>query len=522
MLPDFSLKLPLIAAAFLFAGASAPRTPSNLPHPATHDRLPPEFPNQPYRPPDEPQITSGTGEEITIEGRLFFNDRRETGIFGVRLDPDGHPVKECDPDGLRDKDPSGKEELCWLNWAGAQMVVVDAIERDSTEFPTHKPIPNAPKELTNCLYEDVLGSDTVRKSGRYSITFKPRDGCGLDDFGKYAIEIRFRLRFCNESFCFSMRKAGGDVYTLSHGDASHDKPIRLARGDRLRLPDRFFKTERNGSNPEFISVAANYYATIVDTLVAVHRDMGIPFFGDQFGEIEYIYPADGLTGHLNTSTATTKSPRTVVIDTFEDGCDKCAIPVWPAGQTPAHEYGHVMMLRAWGGEYGFDGIGKHFDERISGRAADPAPQIAFKEAWANFLVHAVFAENNGFGCEYTKIEDNVSNPPLGNAQTGIEFIINNEKALCDWFDSENDGADNFQQNSFKLMWDVLRGLHKDRGRFVMAYPTKGLSICDFGSHYQTVGPRNGSVSNPNSGLRPGLTWEGQVLSHNLISCPNVR
>ena len=55
---------------------------------------------------------------------------------------------------------------------------------------------------------------------------------------------------------------------------------------------------------------------------------------------------------------------------------------WIEGDLPAHEYGHVMMQRAWGGSYGFDAIGDHRRARREG-----APQLAFKEGWAEFVKH---------------------------------------------------------------------------------------------------------------------------------------
>lgn len=516
------LGLLVCVMAYFPSDAAPPQARSRLPEANVSDRPTVEAVPIPYVAPTSPQRTSRPGEEVTIEGRLFFNDRRETGLFGVRRDRDGNPTTECDPQGLRDEKKDGSVDLCWLNWAGAQHVTVEAIERDSIDYDSGKPLPNPPRELRSCKYEDVLGSATVDARGHFSITFKPNDGCGLDEFPKFSIQLRYRLQYCGSDFCFSMRKDNDEVYALSHSDASHDRPLEVQRGELVRMPDGFFKTVQNGSQPELVSVAANYYASLVDTILTVHRDHGIPFLGTDFGEIKYVYPSDSEREGLRTDSATTKSAQSVVISSFEDGCDACTIPVWPDGKTPSHEYGHVMMLRAWGGAYGFDGIGKHADHKVEGRAADPAPQIAFKEAWAELVANVVFEQNNGVGCEYSGIEDNTTAPLLGTKETGIEYLINNKKALCDWFDTNIDGGDNFQQHGLRKMWEVMRGMHRDRSRYVQAFPRDGLSICDFVAHYQSVGPQNGSVSNPNSGIRPGQTWQGLLLDHNRISCPNVR
>lgn len=498
-----------------------------LPAMATPSAARPDMPASaasalPFAPPDEPVITHGSDGEVTIEGRLFFNDRRETGLFGVRLGPDGNPALECDPEGKRDPVDGKPPASCSLNWAAAQYVVVDAIERDTIDYGSGKPLPNPPKELVHCRYEELLDSATVDISGRYQLKFTPEDRCGLDDYKKFAIQLRFRLRFCNENYCFSLRSAEGEVYRLSHRYASGEAPLLLRRGDRVRMPDGYFKTVSDGAQPEFVSVAANYYASLVDTILTVHRDNGIPFFGEKFGEVEFVYPADSLPKNEGTSSATTRSPSRVVISSFEDDDEDRSLPVWPNGKTPGHEYGHVLMLRAWDGEYGFDGIGKHEDNRIEGRAEDPAPQIAFKEAWAELVKNVVFETSDGVGCTRASLDENSEAPLLGTQETGIEFLINNQKALCDWFDSRNDGLDLFEQHSLKHMWKVLRGMFVDRERYVRADPRKGLNICDFVAHYQTIGPRNGSKTDPNSGVRPPLTLEGRVLENNRIECLNVR
>ena len=69
------------------------------------------------------------------------------------------------------------------------------------------------------------------------------------------------------------------------------------------------------------------------------------------------------------------------------------------GKTPAHEYGHVMMQRAWGGSYGFDGVGKS-----AGAEKAPSRQIAFKEAWAEFIARVVFQPTRG--CDRQGFDDN--------------------------------------------------------------------------------------------------------------------
>ena len=49
---------------------------------------------------------------------------------------------------------------------------------------------------------------------------------------------------------------------------------------------------QNQAQAEDYAIAANYFATLVDTVQAIHRTHELPFKYGQYGEVEYIYPSN--------------------------------------------------------------------------------------------------------------------------------------------------------------------------------------------------------------------------------------
>jgi hypothetical protein len=175
---------------------------------------------------------------------------------------------------------------------------------------------------------------------------------------------------------------------IVHPRASATNPMTVKAGDDITMTPLFFSTASDPLEPNNYSIAANYYASIVDTILTLHKNSTIPFYKDEFGEIQYIFPS------TKSASATTRSPTEVVISNYDSQPDSLGGRfAWIDGKTPAHEYGHVMMLRAWGGSYGFDGIGTTaYDYE---KAPAPSEQMAFKEAWAEFIARVVFQPTRG-------------------------------------------------------------------------------------------------------------------------------
>jgi hypothetical protein len=357
---------------------------------------------------DLPKSPSGMA---TVRGSVYYNDRRIDGLFGDRRNLNtGLGGQQCKlvaakPDcastrarlaELREQqrmqvqlinDFKGgsidvlKEQLaridasiafeegnlaqcqgCGLNWLAGKYMVVDVLDHA-------------------CNRATPLASATVGSNGAFSATFPISTGCST-------VELRVRLAFCNDTYCFSINRATDDPYVLFHPGASASKPLALKAGDEITLNPLLFSTAADPGVPNDISIAANYYASVVDTVLSLHKVNPIPFYRAEFGELQYVFPS------TESDTATTQSPSRVVISSFDS--QPPALKggfAWVEGKTPAHEYGHVMMQRAWGGSYGFDGIGRTVVDYE--KAPEPAPQMAFKEAWAEFISRVVFKDSRG-------------------------------------------------------------------------------------------------------------------------------
>ncbi|MET1083814.1 MAG: hypothetical protein ABWY12_12325, partial [Burkholderiales bacterium] len=127
---------------------------------------------------------------------------------------------------------------------------------------------------------------------------------------------------------------------------------------------------------------------------------------DEFGELQYIFPSTTRCATVNfkTTTATACSPTEIVISSYQSqppelkGAYSWVEDSW----VPAHEYGHVMMQRAWGGSYGFDGIGTTAEADV--KAPPPSRQMAFKEAWPEFIARVVFQPTRG--CDRKGFDEN--------------------------------------------------------------------------------------------------------------------
>lgn len=388
--------------------------------------------------PNSPPSSSSGGSTATIRGFVFYNDQRTHGLFSQRRYPDGittgqqcvaaGKVPDCSATSQRlaslqadladyqkvvdslqgnaliKATPQLKElqsqvdaerfalarcqAHCGLNWLGARYMVVDVIERDDGFLPTD----------TNCRREQVLTSATVGNDGSYVATFSTADPCNRDKLGGTAIALRVRLQFRNDNYAFSINSGKNKPYMLEHPGASTDKPLKVKPGDDITVSRLNFNTGSDPLEPNNYSIAANYYASIVDTVITLHRDNPIPFFRQEFGELQYIFPSP------TSGSATAWSPAEVAISNYKSQPDgPSGRYAWITGDLPAHEYGHVLMQRAWGGAYGFDAIGITAgpDEKVS-------PQLAFKEGWAQFIPHVVFTDT--LGCQRPDFDKNGMRP----------------------------------------------------------------------------------------------------------------
>ena len=403
---------------------------------------------------------AGASSTVTIRGRVFFNDRRNHGLFSSRRELDGDVGTKCGTDGVFNDGSS-----CSLHWLAGQYMVVDVFERD-----TGYVAPTA----SDCTQSDKLTSATVGYDGSFSATFTPTDECDSDDWVNPRIALQVRLRFDGDDYTFSMNHDDGlssSPYTLYYPGATHDAPLMVTAGNTYDLVDMAFNPAgASQSVANDTSIAANYYASVVDSVLTLHRDNGIPFYNSEFGELKYIYPS------TETSSATTQThSRIVIADTNS----------WVSGDVIVHEFGHAVNLRAWDGDYGWPGVGLSWSV---GEALET--RHAFKEGWANFVARAVLDET--MGCELASFDDNSSKGLPGPLFQGAEWVTNVNKLLCDWLDVrvDNDASiagagDHWTAGGLYSVWYNLRRMYLDDNLYGGDYQD-GLDVCDYVHYYLDV------------------------------------
>lgn len=398
----------------------------------------------------------GIATAVTVRGRIFYNDRRDRGRHDWRDDISGNTAEYCDRSGQRADGSS-----CSVNWVGLWHAMVDVYEIDDG-YEASDPF---------CERKERIARAFVHHDGSFSVTFDAADMCATDTHTQPAIALRVRLRYCNSStYCFSLNEAADDEYGLWLHNATVGDPRLVSSGGVEDLGNHGYYL--NGTDPsvaEDHSIAANYYATLVDTVRTLHRQESIPFYYEDYGEVEYIYPSTA------TSSGTTKSASRVVIAARTD---------WIKGPLIAHEYGHVVHLRAWEDDaYGWDGIGASWsiDEWQTAR-------LAFKEGWANFISRVVHATDQS--CTHS-FDSNSDQPLDGAVGHGDHWVRNVTKMLCDWNDAvrDNDASlsgpgDHFTATvrstwyNLRRMWTHSSSYGGDRAA--------GLDVCDYLDYYVNV------------------------------------
>ena len=355
-------------------------------------------------------------------------------------------------------------------------------------------------------------------TGSFSVEIPTNDPCDSDKLARTTIKLSVRTRYCGE-WCFSIRDADGDPYALYHPGASENSRLEVTAGADIDVGRMNFNP--SGTHPTAahdISIAANYYASIVDTILTLHRDGEIPFYKDTFGEVEFHYPV----AMSESGSATAQAPNRVVISTFESRqlvqtAPPVSTPQWVDGRTPAHEYGHIVMQRAWDGSYGFTGVGISAGDSTKAVSR----QIAFKEAWAEYIMRVVFQPTRG--CDRSSFDDNTRVPLNGPLGEGAQWRGNIIKALCDWYDMRDDDdaslagfGDYFAASDVYSMWYNLRRMYIDRNDYGGDFTDPGLWFCDYVDYYLTVRKSSAEV-----GAASHASYEGTIrdlIYNNNIAC----
>lgn len=334
-------------------------------------------------------------DDIVIKGKVFYNDNRFYGHFERRKDIRGNKGAESVN---KEKTP---------NWLGAYKWTVDIIELDKDE-------PNGSK---GCKKEQTITTVGVKSDGSFKATIKGKDGCKYNVAQILDVQVRAKMKYCFDEWCISFRDAEGDIYAQDIVGATYEKPLKAKAGKTYNLVDHYYPVKTSTNTATIKGVASNYYASAVDGAVFLHDEKKIPFYKEEYGELYYHYPSS------ESGTATALSPQKIAISSYnftdvpvEGAPTSSKAPAWIWGRTSVHEYGHILMQRAWGGGYGYPGVGRTANDWTI--AKSPSPQIAFKEAWAEFILKAVFADETG--CSDPKFD-------INNAKTFDLLSDQNEK-----------------------------------------------------------------------------------------------
>lgn len=455
-----NLGLALLAALPAAAQNGPPQGGDDGPLPSEHDS---EMTLQPLG-----------GGMVTIKGKVFYPDHRHSGQHWRRYDSVGGV-------GL----PPADRTSDYQDDLGAYYAMVDAFEIDTAGL-VH----------TSCTRKDQVGRGMVQRDGSFSITFSPGDPCDHDEVAHPRYALRVRLRFCSDELCFQVGPDDDSFYELWYGS---EAPFSVPMGTTRDVGAMLF-SEAGAPDLNDHARAANQYASIVDAIVTVHAEEGIPFRKSTYGKLQVRYPSPYSSGRGTAAD---------LIDLNNSG--------WPEGGKAIHEYGHIIHRRAWGGDY----AGHVNPIQSWGANTVEIPFIAFKEGWANFIQR--YVTGRCFEESYDGFEGFHS---LGVAEDGIHFPENHHYLLCDWVDtadddrSGNEGIGDVFTASLYSLWHNLDRTDDTIASYGGHDPEDpGLDVCDMVGYYLEV--RKAASEVGDVAHDQYVWWISNLLDNNDIHCADV-
>jgi hypothetical protein len=404
---------------------------------------------------------------ITIGGHVFYNDLRSTGLFAERWDSSNNPGT---------KHGFGGDQK---NYLGLRDAVIDFYEVDDDTSGS------------GCAQTSYVGGVTIDAHGSYSWTGQVCDSCRTDHDGTndsgVSLAGRIRLRFCNDTRCFSVRDSLGmpedtathfadtfeaDPYRRWLRVASLASPKVFLANTAVTLADDYFQgsgSQTPGDPTDLSAQAASVYASLVDTTRMLHKTYNLPYDKDRFGEVQVFYPSVlGDGGQFDGGGAHSHQPEDkhtsrICIESQMDGRGPWidtgglgGLPAghyapevynarqpeaWFEGSIVPHEYGHLVHYWQW------DGFGKWASYCYQDPACeeDGAPEYvltALKEGWADLVKRVVWnGIDTGSGCDNIDTRSPMgapypTPPAVASLNTiGRRWISDVEQTLCDIWDA---------------------------------------------------------------------------------------
>lgn len=413
-----------------------------------------------------------TLQNVTITGKVGYNDLREFGRWGIRRQvATGAGALQC------------PYATCSSNYLGLYEARVLLRERDLVTG-------------TGCYGGEVFGETTVAADGTYTWTGSVPENCADPSETTLTVVVRVELQFCDATRCFSVEDPGTDgdndssyVWGTYDPGATWIAPAPLAANTTLALPAwNFEDATKAGAVPADVtdleSQAANVFASMVDVTRKAHLDYGIPFRDDVWNDVVVKFPT------LNAGSAT-GGARTINIPAPGQSQGLRTPSRWFDGNVIFHEYGHTVYFRAF--DPGVLGPTRGYNLNGNGSwqiDSKEWPETAMTEGWANFFARAALdAVVNTTTERRCHGSWDVNGPGqltycVGVCPDGHWYPESVTKALCDWFDGDDDddlsrlGAGDYHDATVLTLWENLQGWAASPG----AVTGDAMTLCEYADY----------------------------------------
>ena len=484
-------KLSQLSLAMLLLGAcvdDGPVSITNTPKQITKDGDPvvPDDPTTPSEPACRP---------VSIRGRVFYNDLRDSGRFALRMTspiPAGNGFAIVQP-GSREPFGTADDE----NYLGLLDATVELSEIDKFSF------------FGGCEPVSRIAEVTVSANGYFTWAGQVCDSCrddyeGANDNG-ISIAAKIALRNCTGSRCFSVRDPDdsaptnadhydndweGAIYERWFRGASVSAPVLIQTAATVDIGTDYFQdspTETPGVITDMDAQAANVFASAVDVTRKLHVENNVPF-GAAANHVEIHFPDVKGWSHSHQEESNRVCVNAPGVRGNAAGARDDIPTDWFDGTDVAHEYGHLVHFWQWEGfgkwvsyefdhdgdghidlvdepiipggpgvDLNFDGDTDDVDESAERGDTREHTIAALKEGWAGFVEAFTFDRTSSpTGCD--QIERAPATECVGPAscEIGEHYMFDVKHVLCDLADSSgNTEAGDTVALSIRVLTDTL-------------------------------------------------------------------
>lgn len=421
---------------------------------------------------DTAGVSFDAGQHTTVlTGTVWYEDQRVLGRHRQRRDLDGQPGR-----GRRARERRHQDFL------GGMSMQVDVFEVDGGLALGR-----------GCRRLEPVGRTTVAVDGSFSVVVPERDDCQTeaDEAPRFVIQVS--TQYCEGEVCVTVGRRRNRPFALWFG---FDAPLAMGPGDPARNA-LLFRPEGVRRPPSVEAQAANHFASLIDSVWAIHVEGGVPFRLDPYGPLHVRFPSIWSSGRATSAT---------LIDASNEG--------WPKGNLLLHEYGHIVHRRAWGGDYA--GYPDPIQAWNPARHSAELPFISLKEGWAIFLSNYALGR-----CDRPRydVRDDLHSEEVG--RNGRYFPQNHHHLLCDLVDDGADRPGESIDDTVALDLYTLWSLFDQVDDRLDEYPhhdpvTQGLDVCDLMQVYILAGSKDGPA-----GAERALREAYSLLSINDIWCADI-